>query len=151
MMVLPFVNLSHDPQQVPINDVITTELITALAKSSGLLVMPPPSDFTHRDKDVRAQQVGQEPSVRYVVAGSVRTAAGQVRITARLIDVTTGYYLWAERYERALGNPFALQDEITEQIVTALLMQLNESERAHVPPSRDGGSRSLCALFAQLV
>jgi len=142
MMVLPFVNLSHDPQQAPINDVITTELITALAKSSGLLVMPPPSDFTHQDKVVRAQQVGQAPSVRYVVAGSVRTAAGQVRITARLIDVTTGYYLWAERYERALGNPFALQDEITEQIVTALLMQLNESERAQVQPARDGGASS---------
>lgn len=151
VMVQPFVNLSHDPRQAPINDVITTELITALTKSSRLLVMTPPSDFTPQDKVVRAQQVGQEPGVRYVVAGSVRTAAGQVRITARLIDVTTGYYLWAERYERALGNPFALQDEITEQIVTALLRQLNESERAHVQPSRDGGAQSLCALFAQLV
>jgi adenylate cyclase len=151
IMVLPFVNLSHDSQPAPIHDVMTTELITALAKYAGLLVMAPASDFTQPDNIGRAQQVGQALGIRYVVAGSVRTAAGQVRITVQLIDATTGYYLWAEGYERALGHPFVLQDEIIEQIVAALLKELSESERAHVQPPRDGRTRSLCALFAQLV
>lgn len=132
IVVLPFANLSNDPQQEYFSDGMTEELITALSKYSELFVIARTSAFTYKDKAVRVQQVGQELGVRYVLEGSVRTAADTVRITAQLIDATTGHHLWAERYDRARTDIFALQDEITRQIVMALQVQLTEGEQAYV-------------------
>jgi TolB-like protein len=150
IVVLPFVNLSNDPQQEYFSDGITEELITGLAKHSRLGVIARTSAFTYKDKPMQVQQVGRELGVQYVVEGSVRTAADKVRITAQLIDATTGHHLWAERYDRTLGNIFELQDEITEQIVTALQVRFSEGERARVGPSREGDTHSPCAPLAWL-
>jgi adenylate cyclase len=150
IVVLPFVNLSNDPQQEHFSDGITEELTTGLTKHSGLAVIARTSAFTYKDKAMQVQQVGRELSVQYVLEGSVRTAADKVRITAQLIDATTGHHLWAERYDRALGNSFEIQDEITEQIVTALQVRLSEGERARVKPSLDRDSHSPCAPLAWL-
>jgi TolB-like protein len=106
--------------------------------------------FTYKDKPMQGQQVGREIGVRYVLEGSVRTAADKVRIIAQLIDMTTGRYLWAERYDRTLGNSFEIQDEITEQIVTALQVRLSEGERARVRPSLDRDTHSPCSPLAWL-
>jgi TolB-like protein len=150
IVVLPFVNLSNDPQQEYFSDGITEELITGLAKHSGLGVIARTSAFTYKDKPMQVQQVGRELGVQYVLEGSVRTATDKVRITTQLIDATTGRHLWAERYDRALGNSFEIQDEITEQIVTALQVRLSEDERAHVRPSLDRDAHSPCVPLAWL-
>jgi adenylate cyclase len=150
IVVLPFVNLSNDPQQEHFSDGITEELITVLAKHSGWGVIARTSAFTYKDKPTQVQQVGRELGIQYVVEGSVRTAADKVRITAQLIDATTGQHLWAERYDRALGNSFEIQDEITEQIVTALQVQLTEGERVHVRPSRNADPHRPCIPLAWL-
>jgi adenylate cyclase len=120
IVVLPFVNLSPDPQQEHVSDGITEDLITALSKYSGLRVMARTSAFAYKDQALTVQQVGQKLGVRYVVEGSTRTAGNSVRITAQLVDATTGYHLWAERYDYALSDLFVLQDEIVQQIVMTL-------------------------------
>jgi TolB-like protein len=130
VVVLPFVHLSSDPQHEYFSNGLTEELVTALSKYSGLLVMARPAAFAYTDKAVAVQQVGQELGVRYVLTGSIRFAGDTVRITAQLVDTATGYYLWAERYERALTDLFGLQDEITRHIVTALQARLTEGEPA---------------------
>jgi TolB-like protein len=132
IVVLPFVNLSNDPQQEHFSDSLTEELITALSKYSGLFVMARTSAFAYKDKAVTVQQVGQELGVRYVLEGSTRTASDTVRITAQLVDATTGYHLWVERYDRTLTDHFVLQDEIIRQIVTALQMWLTDGEPARL-------------------
>jgi adenylate cyclase len=130
--VLPFVNLNNDPPQVPFSDGLTEELITALAKDDGLMVKARPAEFANEDKTTTIQRVGRELGVQYVVAGSIRTSGQTVRISAWLVNATTGYYLWAERYERVLTDIFVLQDEIIRQIVTALQEQLTAAEQACV-------------------
>src|SRR5262249_30337607 len=130
--VLPFVNLSDDPQQEYFSDGMTEDLITALSKVSGLFVIARTSVFTYKGKPVKVQQVSQELGVRYVLEGSVRKAAQRVRITAQLIDATTGTHLWAERYDRVLEDVFAVQDEITRNIVTALEVQLTSGEQVRL-------------------
>jgi len=132
IVVLPFVNLSNNPQQESVSDGLTEELSTALSKEAGLLVMARTSAFAYKDRGVTAQQVGRELGVRYVVEGSIRTAGDTVRITAQLVDTTTGYQLWTERYDRVLTDVFALQDDVTQQIVTALQARLTEGEPARV-------------------
>jgi TolB-like protein len=125
--VLPFVNLSNDPLRAHLSDGITEELTTALSKYTELSVIARTSAFTYKDKPVTVQQVGRELGVQYVVEGSTCTVGNRVRITAQLIDTTTGYHLWAERYDRALADVFVFQDEITWQIVTALHERLAET------------------------
>jgi adenylate cyclase len=130
--VLPFDNMGGDPEQEYFADGMTEDLITDLSRLSGLFVIARTSTFTYKGKSVKVQQVGEELGVRYVLEGSVRKAGSRVRITAQLIDAATGHHLWADRYDRDLKNLFALQDEITHEIVTALSVELTEGEQGRV-------------------
>jgi adenylate cyclase len=128
--VLPFVNISGDPEQEFFTDGITEEIITALSKVPKLFVIARDSTFSYKGRSVKFQQVGKELGVRYVLEGSVRKAAEKVRITAQLVEAQTGHHLWAERYDRNLKDVFVLQDEITMKIITALQVKLTEGEQA---------------------
>jgi adenylate cyclase len=128
--VLPFTNISEDPGQEYFSDGITEEIITSLSKVTGLLVIARNSTFTYKGKPVKVQQVGQELGVHYVLEGSVRKAGERVRITAQLIDAKTGHHLWAERYDRHLTDIFAVQDEITVNLMRAMQVKLTEGEQA---------------------
>jgi adenylate cyclase len=127
--VLPFDNMSADPEQEYFSDGITEDLITALSRTRWLFVVARNSTFTYKGKAVDVKQVARELGVRYVLEGSVRKGAGRVRITAQLIDATTGSHVWAERYDRELADVFAVQDEITETIATAIEPELAHFER----------------------
>ncbi|MEE8480364.1 MAG: adenylate/guanylate cyclase domain-containing protein [Desulfobacterales bacterium] len=128
--VLPFDNLSEDPKQEYFSDGITEEIITALSKVPKLFVIARNSTFTYKDKPVKVQQVSEELGVQYVLEGSVRKGGDKIRITAQLIDALTGNHLWAERYDRILDDIFAVQDEITKKIITAMQVKLTEGEQA---------------------
>ena len=136
--VLPFDNMSGDPEQEYFSDGITEDLITDLAKISGLFVIARNSVFVYKGEGVNIQEVGQELGVEYIVEGSVRKANGKVRITAQLIETTTGGHLWAERYDRDLEDVFALQDEVVEKIVTALAVTLTEDEQERLAHDETG-------------
>jgi len=126
--VLPFRNLSGDPEQEYFSDGLTDDLITDLSKISQLFVIARNSVFTYKGKSVKISKVAEELGVRYVLEGSVRRDQNQVRINAQLIDATTGVHLWAERYDGVMENIFALQDKITRQIVEALEVTLTADE-----------------------
>ncbi len=132
LAVLPFANMSPDPDQEYFADGMTEDLITELARISGLFVIARNSSFTYKGRAVRVQDVGRDLGVRYVLEGSVRREGDRVRITAQLVDAASGHHLWAERYDRDLAGVFAVQDEITEEIVSALEVRLSEGERAAV-------------------
>ncbi len=127
--VLPFENLSNDPEQEYFSDGITEDIITDLSKISGLFVIARHSVFTYKGKVIKIAEVGKELGVRHVLEGSVRKSNGRVRITAQLVDATTEGHLWAERYDRDLKDIFALQDEVTQKIVAALAVKLTEDEQ----------------------
>ncbi|MBU1208274.1 MAG: tetratricopeptide repeat protein [Proteobacteria bacterium] len=127
--VLPFANLSKDPDQEYFIDGMTDGLITDLSKISGVFVIARTSTFTYKGKDVKVKQVAEELGVRYVLEGSVRRAGEQVRINAQLIDAKKGHHLWAERYDGSIEDIFALQDRITQKIVSALAVKLTGSEK----------------------
>ncbi|MBI3757927.1 MAG: adenylate/guanylate cyclase domain-containing protein [Deltaproteobacteria bacterium] len=128
IVVLPFVNMSEDPKQEYFSDGLTEDLTSDLSKISSLFVIARNSAFTYKGKAVKVQYVSKELGVRYVLEGSVRKADGQVRITAQLVDATTGGHLWSERYDRPLTDIFALQDEIRQKIVFALKVKLTPEE-----------------------
>ncbi len=130
--VLPFVNRSQDPDQEYFSDGMTEDLITDLSKISGLFVISRNSVFSYKGAAVRHEEVSKELGVRYILEGSVRKAGNRIRITAQLIDATTDYHLWAERYDRQLDDIFALQDEVIQHIVSALAIQLTTGEQARV-------------------
>ncbi|MBU0517084.1 MAG: tetratricopeptide repeat protein [Proteobacteria bacterium] len=130
--VLPFANMSGDPEQEYFSDGITEEIITSLSKVHQLFVIASNTSFTYKGKPVKVQQVGRDLGVAYVLEGSVRRAGNRVRITAQLIDATTGGHLWADRYDRDLDDIFAVQDEITFKILTELQVKLTEGEQARV-------------------
>jgi len=130
--VLAFENMSGDPKQEYFSDGISEEIITALSKSDQLFVIARNSTFTYKNKPVKVQQIAEELGVRYVLEGSVRKSEDRVRITAQLIDAISGHHLWAKRYDRDLKDIFALQDEITIKIVTALEVKLTEGEQARM-------------------
>jgi len=127
--VLPFANMSSDPEQEYFSDGITEDLITDLSKLSGLFVISRNSVNLYKGKAVKPEQVSQELGVRYVLEGSIRKAGKRVRITAQLVDATTGYHVWADRYDRDLQDIFALQDEVTQKIVAALEVKLTAGEQ----------------------
>jgi adenylate cyclase len=127
--VLPFVNMSDDPQQEYFSDGISEDIITDLSKLSGLVVIARTSSFTYKGKTVNVQQIGQDLKVRYLLEGSVRKAGDQLRINAQLIDASNGQHLWAERYDGRMGDIFTLQDGITRKIVSALALKLTASEQ----------------------
>lgn len=126
--VLPFVNLSADPEQEYFSDGITNDIITDLSKFSSLLVIASNSVFAYKGKAVKIQDVGRELGVRYVLEGSVQKVTDKVRVNAQLIDATTGRHMWAERYERGLRDLFAVQDEIVQSIVGTLAVRVQEVE-----------------------
>ncbi|HKA56691.1 MAG TPA: tetratricopeptide repeat protein, partial [Candidatus Binatia bacterium] len=131
LVVLPFINLSSDPEQEYFSDGITEDLTASLSQLSGLFVIARNSAFTYKGKAVKVQEVSKELGVRYVLEGSVRKAGSRVRVTAQLIDATTGYHLWSERYDRELRDIFALQDEIVQKLVTTLRLQLTLQEQGY--------------------
>jgi adenylate cyclase len=128
--VLPFVNMSGDPQQEYFSDGITEEIITGLSKIPRLFVTARNSSFAYKAQPVKVPQVGRELGVHYVLEGSVRKAGDRVRVSAQLIDVMTDKHIWAERYDRELKDIFAIQDEITMNIMIALQVKLTDGDQA---------------------
>jgi TolB-like protein/class 3 adenylate cyclase len=130
IVVLPFANLSSDPEQQYFADSITEDLTTDLSRIAGLLVISRNTAFTYRSKPVDTKQIGRELGVRYVLEGSVRRSVSQVRVNAQLIDAQTDVHLWAERFDGDTSDLFALQDEITSRIANALGIELVSAEAA---------------------
>jgi adenylate cyclase len=128
--VLPFNNLSGDPEQEYFSDGLTEEIITALGQVPNLLVIARNSTFTFKGKSAKVQQVSKELGVRYVLEGSVRKSGDKIRIAAQLIDALDGKHLWAEQYDRNLKDIFAVQDDITKDITMAMQVKLTEGEQA---------------------
>ena len=126
--VLPFRNMSGDAEQEFFTDGITEDLITDLSKVSGLFVIARNSSFVYKGRPAKVQDIGRDLGVRFVLEGSVRKAGNRVRITAQLIDATTGGHLWAERFDRDLTDIFATQDEVVQKIVGALAITLTPAE-----------------------
>jgi TolB-like protein len=137
--VLPFDNMSGDPEQEYFADGITEDVITELSRFRALTVIARNTTFTYKGQSVNVQKIGRELNVRYVVEGSVRKAANRVRITVQLLEAETGSHLWAERYDRDLEDIFAVQDEITLSVVSAIapgvLVAENASARRKAPES----------------
>ena len=127
--ILPFTNLSSDPDQDYFADGMVDEITTALSRFRSLFVIARNSSFTYKGKLVDIKQVGRELGVRYVLQGSVRRAAEKVRITGQLIDALSGAHLWADRFEGDLSDVFALQDEVTVNVVSAIQPKLLQTEK----------------------
>ena len=130
--VLPFTNMSGDPDQEYFSDGITEDIITDLSKVAGLLVIARNSSFSYKGKSFDIRAVAHELGVRSVLEGSIRRAGNRVRITAQLINAANGTHLWADRYDRDLTDIFAVQDEVTRQIVDALKVKLTQGETARI-------------------
>jgi adenylate cyclase len=126
--VLPFENMSGDPEQEYFADGMVEEIITALSRFKWLFVIARNSSFTFKSQAIDIKEVGRRLGVRYVLEGSVRKASGKVRITAQLIDAITGAHIWADRFERDLTDIFALQDEVTVAVVSAIQPKLLQTE-----------------------
>lgn len=135
--VLPLDNMSADPEQEHFADGLAEDLITDLSRIAGLLVIARNSTFTYKGRPVSVHQVGRELGVRYVVEGSVRKVDNRVRITAQLIDAATNTHVWADRYDRDLTDIFAVQDEVTREIVGALRLRLTPGQA----PARKAGAQ----------
>jgi adenylate cyclase len=166
--VLPFANMSGDPEQDYFVDGMVEDIITGLSRIKWLFVIARNSSFAYKGKSPDIRQVGRELGVRYVLEGSVRKAAGRVRITGQLVEAEPGRHIWAERYDRALDDVFALQDEITASVVGAMEPSLRQAEIERVkrkrpdsldaydfvlraaplvdPPMPDGASQALLLL-----
>ena len=128
VVVLPFANMSSDPEQEFLADGIAEDVTIALSKVRWFFVIARNSSFTYKGREIDVKQVGSEFGVRYALEGSVRKSGNRVRVTAQLIDATIGNHIWAERYDRELADIFAVQDEITERVVGAIEPQLYAAE-----------------------
>jgi adenylate cyclase len=137
IVVLPFTNLSNDPDEEYFADGITDDLTTDLSRISGSLVIARSTAFTYKGKAVDAKEVGRELGVRYLLEGSVRRSGNQVRVTTQLIDAQTNGHLWAERFDNDTGDLFSLQDEITSRIARALGSELVVAEAARLTEHTD--------------
>jgi len=135
IVILPFTTRAGEAEQDYLADGLAEELITALSKISSLVVIARATSFAYKGQEPDVREVGRALGVRYVFEGSVRSSAGRTRIAAKLIDAATGQHLWAERYDRALADIFALQDEITLAIVAELEVRLTEGEQARLRSS----------------
>jgi adenylate cyclase len=148
--VLPFQNMSHDPEQEFFGDGVVEEIITALSRIRWLFVIARNSSFTYKGRTVDIKQVGRELGVRYVLEGSVRKAAERVRVTAQLIDAEMGHHIWADRYDCNIADIFAVQDEITERVVASVEPQLYAAEgiraKRKAPESLDAWESVMRAL-----
>jgi adenylate cyclase len=129
--VLPFANMSGDAEQEYFADGISEDLITSLSKLAQLFVIARNSSFTFKGRNVHVSEVGKSLGARYILEGSVRKAGDRVRISAQLIDATTGGHLWAERFDRELTDIFAVQDDVTSCIVSALALNLSPADRTN--------------------
>ena len=127
--VLPFINMSGDPDQEFFADGIAEDIITALSRYSSLFVIARNSCFTYKERAIDVKQVGRELGVRYVLEGSLRKAGNRVRVTGQLVEAETGKHVWAERYDRDLADIFALQDEITGAVTIAIAPAIAHAER----------------------
>ncbi len=130
--VLPFQNMSNDPEQEFFADGLVEDILTTLSKLSGLNVIARNSSFAFKGRNVDVRQAGRELGARYVLEGSVRKAGNRIRITVQLIDAETGTHVWAERYDRAIEDIFAVQDEITLILATEMQVNLTEGEQARM-------------------
>lgn len=130
--VLPFVNLSGEPHDDAFSDGLSASVITMLSKIPNIFVIARSSTFTYKGKPVKVQQVAEELGVRFVLEGSIQRSGDRARISAQLVDALSGRQIWAEQYEREINDAFALQDEITQEVVTALQVKLTEGEQARV-------------------
>lgn len=130
--VLPFTNMSDDPQQEYFCDGVAEDLITDLSKISGIFVIARNSTFAYKGKPVKIKQVAEELGVRYVLEGSVRKVENKVRITAQLIDAINGHHIWAERYTGIMDDVFNLQDKITQKIIGSLTVKLTANEKKQI-------------------
>ncbi len=148
--VLPFTNMSGDPAQEELGDGIAEDILTALARLRWLLVIARNSSFAYKGRATDVRVIGRELGVRYVLEGSVRTAGGRIRATAQLVHAESGKHIWAERYDRDLGDLFAVQDEITGSVVAAIEPRLYEEEgfraAARPPESIDAWGLVIRAL-----
>jgi adenylate cyclase len=126
--VLPFTNMSGDPDQEFVSDGIVEDVITALSRYPSLFVIARNSCFTYKGRAINVKQAGRELGVRYVLEGSVRKAGNRIRVTAQLIEAEIGNHVWAERYDRDLADIFAVQDEITEALTTAMAPAIADAE-----------------------
>ena len=140
--VLPFTNMSGNPEQEYFSDGISEDVITDLSKIAGLMVISRNSSFTYKGRPVDTRAVGRDLGVRSVLEGSVRRAGNRVKITAQLIDAASGGHLWAERYDRDLTDLFAVQDDVTRRIVEALKLALSPTEKTRIA---DSGTRNIDA------
>ena len=140
--VLPFANLSSDPEQEYFADGMVEDIITGLSRSRSLFVIARSSTFTYKGKAVDIKLVGRELGVRYVLEGSVRKAGNRVRITGQLIDAETGTHLWADRFDSQLEDIFDLQDQVTSSVIGAIFPQV---ERAEIERARRKPTESLQA------
>ena len=131
--VIPFVNMSNDPEQEYFSDGITEDIITNLSKVSALVVISRNSTFLYKGKQVKIEVVARDLGVSHVLEGSVRRAGGRVRITAQLIDGATGHHVWAEKYDRELEDIFSVQDEVTRKVVSELAIALTATESDRLP------------------
>ena len=127
--MLPFANMSGDPEQEFFADGIAEDIITALSRYPSLFVIARNSCFTYKGRAVDVKQVGRELGVRYVLEGSVRKSGNRIRVTAQLVEAETGNHVWAERYDRDLADIFAVQDEITEAVTIAIAPAIAEAEQ----------------------
>ena len=128
IVVLPFTNMSGDPKQDYLSDGITEDIITDLSQVSSIFVVARNTAFTYKGMAVKVTEVAQQLNVGYILQGSIRKAATRIRINVQLIDGATGDHLWTERYDRAFGDIFALQDDISRHVVTALKLNLLPEE-----------------------
>src|SRR5262249_25848420 len=137
MAVLPFTNMSGDPEQDYFADGMAEDIITALSRIRWLFVIARNSSFTFKGRNVDVKQIGHDLGVRYVLEGSVRKAGNRVRITGQLIDTSTGAHLWADRFDGELADVFELQDRVTVSVVSAIspTLETAEIERAKRKPT----------------
>jgi adenylate cyclase len=134
--ILPFSNMSGDPEQEYFSDGISEDIITDLSKIAGLMVIARNSSFTYKGRSVDVRTIGRELGVQSVLEGSIRRAGNRVRITAQLIDATSGGHLWAERYDRDLTDIFEVQDDVTRRIVDALKVTLSPGEKERLAEAK---------------
>ena len=145
--VLPFDNLSGDPEQGYFADGMTEDLITDLSNLSGIFVIARNSSWAYKDKPTKVQQVAEDLGVRYVLEGSVRRDGDAIRINAQLIDALNGHHVWAERYDGSASDVFALQDKVIRQIVAALAVNLTSEETAQVADAETDVPRAYDAFL----
>jgi len=144
--VLPFANMSSDPEQEFFADGIAEDVITALSRYPSLFVIACNSSFTYKSRAVDVKEVGRELGVRYVLEGSLRKSGNHIRVTAQLVEAETGKHVWADRYDRDLADIFAVQDEITEAVTTAVAPAIAYAER-HLAARRSPDSHDTWSAY----